>query len=291
MEDLQDFLSRFRHPRVIDEIAKRSHITSEEARGRLEIYLNEVPVGLDLIRSELRPGDRVLEVGAGLCMLSLYLRWKGYDVVAVEPTIVGYDFFEQSLPIILSAIPEVSLPLFRCGAEELRPDQCGLFDLIFSIHVLEHVADLAGAFRAMSDVLAPGGRMLHLCPNYAVPYEPHFGRPLLPILPRMSRPWMGPLNRRPGIWESLNFISCMRVKRLASENGMDVRFDRGLLAEALERLGRDTEFARRHTSALIRGAARLARYRLFISLVRQLPAGWATPMRFKVSRRVTAHQQ
>lgn len=44
------------------------------------------------------------------------------------------------------------------GAERLER---GSYDLIVSVAVLEHVYDLAAAFRAMDALLAPGGRMVH----------------------------------------------------------------------------------------------------------------------------------
>lgn len=36
------------------------------------------------------------------------------------------------------------------------------------------IETLSERINALVDALAPGGRMVHVCPNYIVPYEPHF---------------------------------------------------------------------------------------------------------------------
>jgi 2-polyprenyl-3-methyl-5-hydroxy-6-metoxy-1,4-benzoquinol methylase len=284
IQDLETFLDRFRQESIVRRIAKRSNLSEKDVQERLAAYTNEVLVGLDLIKDDLTAGMRVLEVGAGLCMLSLYLRYKGVDVVALEPTGIGYGFWNAAQSEIISAVPEVTLPLWTHGAEDLDPDRHGVFDLIFSVHVFEHMADLAGALRGMASVLAPKGLMAHLSPNYTVPYEPHFGRPLLPGAPHLSRSLMGSLDRQPGIWESLNFITSKQVVRLAQANSLTVQFKKGLLAEALQRLHKDPEFARRHSSSLVKFIVGLSRLPGFEQIAKRLPVQISTPMQFKLKR-------
>lgn len=284
--DLRIFLARFEQPAVTDAISARGHLDARDVERRLAVYRNEVFVGLDLLSDSIRPGQRILEIGAGLGMLSLYLRVKGHDVTALEPNGAGFDFFEAAAPVMQAAVPEVELPLLRIAAEDLDPAVHGLFDLVFSVNVLEHVRDLAAVFRGMTSVLSQRGTMVHLCPNYAVPYEPHFARPLLPFFPRLSRCMMGRAGALPGVWESLNFITYRRVGQLARQNELDVSFDTGLVAKALTRLDDDKEYAGRHKLAAIRAIARLAKFRAFGALLGRLPAGLATPMQFRLSRRL-----
>jgi 2-polyprenyl-3-methyl-5-hydroxy-6-metoxy-1,4-benzoquinol methylase len=62
-------------------------------------------------------------------------------------------------------------------------EHAGTFDLIFSNNVFEHVRDVQAALATLGALLRPGRVMVHNCPNYDVPYEPHFGIPLLPLRP------------------------------------------------------------------------------------------------------------
>ena len=42
------------------------------------------------------------------------------------------------------------------------------------------------ALEALDALLSPGGMMIHHCPNYTVPFEPHFGIPLVPGAPERT---------------------------------------------------------------------------------------------------------
>lgn len=286
--ELEDFVSRFSDPELVCRIAHRAGVEPVEAERRLAIYQNEAYVGLSLIGPMLRGEARILEVGSGLCILSLYLKFKGYDITALEPVGSGFGFFMAALPEIIAAVPEVELTILPIGAEALDAREQGYFTLIFSVHVLEHVPDLAAVFRGMKDVLHADGKMVHLCPNYQVPYEPHFARPLVPLLPHLSRPMMGRRDDLPGVWESLNFITHRRVSKLARRNGLEIEFERGLMAAALRRLNADPEYALRHASPVMRMLGKLAGRPVFGAVLGQVPASWGTPMQFRLSHKRSA---
>ncbi len=57
------------------------------------------------------------------------------------------------------------------------------FDVIFSIHVIEHVVSPAAYLSEVVRLLKPGGVVLLTCPNRLWPYEPHAQLPFLPYLP------------------------------------------------------------------------------------------------------------
>jgi hypothetical protein len=121
----------------------------------------------------------------------------------------------------------------------------------------------------------------HVCPNYAFPYEPHIYLPLVPVAPSLTRLLLPKRITRTGLWESLNFVTARQVRRWARRAGVEVRFDRGVLAEAVERFLADPVFAERHA-----GLGRIVRllWRLgVVPLLRRLPPGAVSPMRFTVS--------
>jgi SAM-dependent methyltransferase len=57
------------------------------------------------------------------------------------------------------------------------------FDVIFSIHVIEHVVSPSLYLSEVARLLKPGGVVLLSCPNRIWPYEPHAQLPFLPYLP------------------------------------------------------------------------------------------------------------
>jgi SAM-dependent methyltransferase len=164
--------------------------------------------------------------------------------------------------------PHLTLPV-----EDITAEVAGTFDLVFSNNVLEHVDDVDRTMGALSEVLRPSGVMVHNCPNYHVPYEPHFGVPLLPGWPAETARLLPASVTSTGLWRSLNFVTARQVRRVAARHGATVDFERGVLADAFDRFG-EPEFARRH-----RVLARLAGpLRAITPLVRRIPPSLATPM-------------
>lgn len=260
-------------------VAQRCGLNPEEAAQLLATYANEAGVGLELVVPLLRPGMRVLEVGCGIGLLASFLRQSGVDITGLEPGASGFGFMPEIGSAILRSLPDrVSTQWLSIGAEQLDPATHGQFDLIYSTNVLEHIPDLEGAVRGMAGVLAPEGTMVHLCPNYTVPYEPHFGIPLVPFVPRATAfLYRETVKRLPGIWEELNFITAFRVKRLARSNGLSVSFDRGLLAAAMRRFDQDPLFRERQ-GGLAGKVQSTARALGLLGLLEKLPAEFASPM-------------
>jgi 2-polyprenyl-3-methyl-5-hydroxy-6-metoxy-1,4-benzoquinol methylase len=251
----------------------------------LETYTNEAHVGLDLIAPLLKPGMRVLEVGCGIGLLARFLADQGIDVVAIEPGAAGFGFMPVMGAAILAIEP--AHPPGRwvaIGAEALSPKQFGQFDLIFSTNVVEHIPELESAFVGMASVLAPQGQMVHMCPNYFVPFEPHFGIPLIPGAPRATR-HLAPsvLSRYPGLWDELNFITSGRVKALAKSNRLELTFDRGIIAQMIHRFDNDPTFRNRQ-SVIVLMIQRIIKRLGLLALAERLPGEYATPMVFRMER-------
>jgi SAM-dependent methyltransferase len=173
--------------------------------------------------------------------------------------------------------------MLSIGAEQLDAPSHGSFDLVFSVNVLEHIPHLEEAMDGMLRVLAPGGCMRHTCANYAVPYEPHYGIPLIPFAAGATGRLVPGLASQE-VWQSLNFVTWSRVVRFCQTRQLDVEFDRGQLAAALERMDTDPSFRRRR-GPLVRAAQHLARHTGLLRLIRKLPPRWATPMVFSCRRR------
>lgn len=252
----------------------------------IDTYCGEARAGLALIENDLAPGLRLLEIGSGSGLLAGFLSQQGFDIVGLEPGAgPGFSHMRRMFDIVKAHL-QSDFDLTRASVTELSPDKHGQFDLIFSVNVLEHIPPIAEGFRAMASVLAPTGKMLHTCPNYSVPYEPHFAIPLVPGSPALSKaiflkPEME--ERLPGIWEDLNWISVGLVRKFARDNGLVVTFEKGAMADALRRLSRDEVFASRHGLFLQNVSAVMDKLGL-LSLIELLPASVITPMTFRMTK-------
>lgn len=274
---LSDYIAELTSTAFVRHLTQRSGIPEADVRRRLTDYAGEVVVGVELLDGFLIPGQRILEVGAGMGLLSVWLIRQGATVVLLEAGAGGFDANRRLLDGVLEWF-DVQGTILPLRAEELDARLHGTFDLIFSVNVLEHIPALEDALAAMTKVLAGDGVMRHTCANYAVPYDPHYELPLLPLAPRATA-WLVPRIAREEVWQSLNFISYGRVTRFCRRHGLTYEFDRGQLARALRRMDRDAAFLNRR-GRLARSIHGLVQSAGVIGLLAHVPPRWATPMAF-----------
>ena len=132
----------------------------------------------------------ILENGCGVGMYVEHLQPFGGRVFGLE-----YDFERTVEARRLS-------DLLVCAAGERLPYPDGVFDLVLSHEVLEHVRDDRLAAEEIARTLKPGGRLALFIPNRGYPFETHgiywkgkyhFGNaPLVNYLPRRWRDRLAP---------------------------------------------------------------------------------------------------
>jgi ubiquinone/menaquinone biosynthesis C-methylase UbiE len=108
--------------------------------------------------SEVRPGDRALDLGCGDGRFTAALAEAGTSAV-------GADVAEAALARARSRSPEFDFVLIPIDGP--LPFEDNAFELVWSSEVIEHVADTARWLSEVSRVLAPGGRLLLTTPAHS----------------------------------------------------------------------------------------------------------------------------
>jgi 2-polyprenyl-3-methyl-5-hydroxy-6-metoxy-1,4-benzoquinol methylase len=108
---------------------------------------------LDRVAPE-EPGARVFEIGFGAGALLREFLDRGCAVAGCDPDQLG---------VAVDPVVRASGDLHGTGIEQL-PDRIEPVDLVYGVHVIEHVADPMQALRAAHDLLRPGGTVALLTP-------------------------------------------------------------------------------------------------------------------------------
>jgi SAM-dependent methyltransferase len=111
----------------------------------------------DLLLSEVRRGERVLDLGCGAGRFVAALRDAGADAVGVEIAEAALERARRNVPgaDLRLLEPDGSIPL-----------EHGSVDLVWCSEVLEHTADAAHLLHEARRVLRPEGRLLVTVPYH-----------------------------------------------------------------------------------------------------------------------------
>lgn len=260
-----------------------------------DIYAAEAAFGRRYISADsalLKPGARIIEVGAGTFLLCCQLAREGFKVTALEPTGSGFSHFQQLRQLVrdraefLGCLPRV----IGFPAEALSEKNC--FDFAFSVNVMEHVNDIPRVMANIAASLAPGASYRFTCPNYLFPYEPHFNIPTLfskKLTEKVFHRRIFKAKSMPdpaGMWQSLNWIDVLKVWRVARGlAGISATFNRSLLVSTIERIAIDEDFASRRSPAMRSFLLLLVRLRLH-RLFQFVPAIFQPIMDCRLKKRI-----
>ncbi len=106
--------------------------------------------------ADIRPNDRLLDVGCGLGGTSRYLS------ATVGCRVVGVDLTEEYCRVAEMLSARVGLAgrvVFRQGSALALPFDDGAFDVVWTEHVQMNIADKAGFYGELARVSKAGGRL------------------------------------------------------------------------------------------------------------------------------------
>ncbi|MDO4489610.1 MAG: methyltransferase domain-containing protein [Lachnospiraceae bacterium] len=175
----------------------------------------EFQVSMKYIHQYLKPGDRILDVGAATGRYSIPLFEEGYDVTAVEPV-------QHNLGRLKAKKPE--LPAFKGDARKLKrfPDES--FDLVLLFGPMYHLVDDADKLQALREakrVTKTGGLVLvaYVMNEYSVLTYGFKEQHILELKEqgRVDHTW----RVRPDEEDLYDYVRLEDVERLNREAGME----------------------------------------------------------------------
>jgi len=165
--------------RAIDERAIKAHadlrFRSEYDYALFEYYRSAKVIAF-LDRAGVRIGGRVLDAGCGGGGMPLSLAEEARAVVGIDP----FNRFGDAA-VRLARERGVSNLHFALADGMALPFPAGIFDLVLSHAVIEHVADAPRYLRECARVLAPGGRLYLSTSPYLSFAGAHLPRLRIPI--------------------------------------------------------------------------------------------------------------
>ena len=244
-------------------------------------YLEEAELTLSLIKDlAFTKESALLEVGSGLGLVYAFLKKQGFNIYGVEPSDSGFDGYFNAAVQIFKVLGVDGSNFYPLAAKEC-PQLNQQFDIIFSNNVLEHIPELEQSFSAMKLVLKPKGVMVHNTVNYLVPYEAHLKILLVPFFPRVTE-FFKPSLKKSDLWNSLNFITTSRLKKLCKFNRLNIKFKNDILLKTFLRLDSDPEFAHRQKYFII--PYKILKITKLIKLIDKIPVALTTPITFTLRK-------
>lgn len=241
---------------------------------RKDIWINEASFGFEHVKAHLNQlslGSNVLEVGSGSGLLLTQIRasYPHLALEGIEPIGKGFD----SLAIYHEKLQQTGIRIHRCGYEDFEINQ--RYDFIYLVNVFEHLPNWVDFLSFVQNSLSSSGVCLIMCPNYGFPYESHFRLPV--IINKKITHYVFKKKiagdelegNCAGLWDSLNFVKLSQLRRQCKLNGMDVQFDKTVIAKMIDRLEADKEFSKRQ--GVFNYVAKLVKFSGLLALLQLRP--------------------
>jgi ubiquinone/menaquinone biosynthesis C-methylase UbiE len=119
-----------------------------------------------------RPGECVVDVGAGMGPATVHAAKTGAIVLAVDPT----PYMRRILELRRLGHRRRDAIRIVDGSAERIPTADGSVDAVWTVNTMHHWTDLDAAMGELARVLRPGGRLLLVDEDFDDPAHPAFER-------------------------------------------------------------------------------------------------------------------
>jgi 2-polyprenyl-3-methyl-5-hydroxy-6-metoxy-1,4-benzoquinol methylase len=236
------------------ENAKKS-LTKAEI-NRLNLYVNEANFFYSVICDDLNlPNRTFYEIGSGIGLLSRMVAEQGHRVVATEPAYTGFEIVNSLQKVISQCFDSYGAkPVFHSASAEdlnhLLDAESMKFDYIFCANVVEHVVDLPNFFASTIPLISENGKFRFICPNYAFPYEPHFGfltlfSKRLTLLFQKRKILKSDISSPLKFYDDLSFPTHKKIKKILYRTDIEFEFQREATEKYIMRIKKDLYFSSR----------------------------------------------
>lgn len=110
------------------------------------------------IEKLLKPGAKILELGAGSGALSLRLADMGFNVTAIDYVADSFKATHENITFLQADLNQ-----------DLEIPMQGIFDSVVAVEIIEHLENTRHFTRLLRDALAPGGLLYLTTPNICSP--------------------------------------------------------------------------------------------------------------------------
>ena len=129
------------------------------------------PVSREVVRDVApRPGERVVDVGAGMGPATVLAAKNGASVLAVDPT----PYMRRILSVRRLGQRRRKAIRVADGSAESIPLDDHSVDALWTVNTMHHWTNMDAAVRELARVLRPGGRLLLVDEDFDEPEHPAF---------------------------------------------------------------------------------------------------------------------
>lgn len=226
-------------------------ISSQTFSKALKMYVSEAEFFEEVLArdvSQLPNGSHIVEIGAGIGLLSLNLAVKGFDVTAFEPEASGFTEMHSMRELILSSwdgkAPNVNFVDKYIDATTKLDKPA---DYMFAINVIEHVPEYEQLIVNALRLKSKSATLRLICPNYTIPYEPHLEIPII-LTKRLTRRIFKKRIMKSSIpnpidfWQDLSWPSQRKLTRKLKDLNLTAEFSRDATNHYINRALNDSNF-------------------------------------------------
>ena len=224
---------------------------------------------LDSDVSRLPTGSHLVEIGSGIGLLSLNLASRGFVVTAFEPQASGFNEMHQMRDLVTNnwkgPLPKINFSDISVNKSTKLDSPA---DYLYAINVIEHVPDYRTLIHDALNQVTSQGVFRIICPNYSIPYEPHFEIPVIVSKKLTFRVFRRKIEKSEipkskEFWQDLSWPTQRGLKRYLKSIGVEFEFSREATNFYVNRALSDSSFVNRKGllfGSLIKGFAISAKY-------------------------------